>query len=83
MEEHFWYVYMLQSIERVDRYYVGITEDLQERLKIHNACRCPYTSKHAPWRIKTAVAFRDKDRAIAFEKYLKSHSGRAFANKHF
>jgi putative endonuclease len=27
------------------------------------------------------VAFRDRDQAVAFEKYLKSSSGRAFAKK--
>jgi len=32
-----------------------------------------------PWRIKSYVAFADEARAIAFEKYLKSGSGRAFA----
>jgi hypothetical protein len=35
----------------------------------------------APWRIKTALAFRDRKRADAFEKYLKTASGRAFAKK--
>ena len=35
-----------------------------------------------PWRIATAIVFRTKDKAIEFEKYLKSHSGRAVAKKH-
>jgi len=35
------------------------------------------------WQIQTAVAFRDKAKSVAFEKYLKSQSGRAFAKKHF
>lgn len=60
-----------------------MTEDLAERLKAHNAHKTTHTSKFAPWRIETAVAFRDKFKAIAFEKYLKSQSGRAFAKKHF
>lgn len=83
MEERFWYVYMLQSTKHVDRYYVGMTEDLDGRLKTHNAGHCPYTSKYIPWQIETAVAFRNRDKAVVFEKYLKSHSGRAFAKKHF
>jgi hypothetical protein len=29
----------------------------------------------------TYLAFRDKNRALSFEKYLKSHSGIAFAKK--
>jgi hypothetical protein len=40
-----------------------------------------HTSKHAPWVIKTYLAFSDEKQAFAFEKYLKSASGRAFAKK--
>jgi len=83
MNGKFWYVYMLQSINPPGHWYVGMTEDLQERLKSHNSGKVPHTSKFAPWRIETAVAFRSKDKAVAFERYLKSHSGRAFAKKHF
>jgi len=83
MEGHFWYGYMLQSIDPTGHWYVGMTEDLDERLKAHNGGRGSHTSKFAPWRIETAVAFRDKTKAVAFEKYLKSQSGRAFAKKRF
>jgi hypothetical protein len=41
--------------------------------------RIPPNSK--PWRLVTYIAFSDEKKAVAFEKYLKSHSGRAFANK--
>ena len=47
------YVYILQSLADPDRYYVGVTEDLRARLKKHNAGGVPYTSKYAPWVIKT------------------------------
>jgi putative endonuclease len=33
------------------------------------------------WQLTWYCAFPDKYKALAFEKYLKSHSGRAFANK--
>jgi putative endonuclease len=36
-----------------------------------------------PWRLRTYIAFSDEKCARAFEKYLKSGSGRAFAKKHF
>jgi putative endonuclease len=79
----FFYVYMLQSELSPERFYVGFTEDLQSRLKIHNAGSVPHTAKLRPWKIKTAIAFTDRERAIAFERYLKSASGRAFARKRF
>ena len=64
-----------------NRYYTGMTNDLRSRLQKHNAGDVPHTSKFAPWAIKTYVAFSDRQQAIAFEMYLKSPSGRAFAKK--
>jgi putative endonuclease len=75
------YVYILESLERLDHFYVGVTADLRARLKKHNSGGVPHTSKFAPWRIKTYVAFSDEQQALQFEKYLKSGSGRAFAKK--
>jgi putative endonuclease len=75
------YVYILRNLEIPERHYVGVTGDLRSRLKKHNAQEVPHTAKYAPWEIKTYVAFADKAQAFAFEKYLKSASGRAFAKK--
>ena len=75
------YVYILQSIDQPERYYVGVTADLRSRLKRHNAGEVSHTSKYAPWAVKTYVAFSDDQHALAFERYLKSPSGRAFAKK--
>jgi putative endonuclease len=75
------YVYILQSQIEPTRYYVGITDELRNRLQHHNAGKVTHTSKYAPWRINTYVAFSDEARAALFEKYLKSGSGRAFARK--
>ena len=49
--------------------------------KDHNSGKDPHTLKYKPWRIKTAVAFSDRNQALEFERYLKSPSGRAFAKK--
>ena len=61
--------------------YVGLTDNLRERLGRHNAGEVAHTVKFRPWRIKTAVAFSDRQRASEFEGYLKTASGRAFAKK--
>jgi putative endonuclease len=76
------YVYILQS-ESGEHFYVGVTDDLKVRLQLHNAGKVTHTAKHKPWRIRTYVAFDQADRAFAFERYLKSGSGRAFASKRF
>jgi predicted GIY-YIG superfamily endonuclease len=75
------YVYILRSVEDPAHYYVGVTADLRSRIRKHNAGEVSHTSKYAPWTIKTYVAFSDQKQAVAFEKYLKSPSGRAFAKK--
>jgi predicted GIY-YIG superfamily endonuclease len=79
----FYYVYILQSEADRTRYYTGITADLHGRFRKHNAGEVPHTSKYRPWRIRVAIAFTEKAAAVAFEKYLKTHSGRVFASRHF
>lgn len=75
------YVYILRSINFPDRYYTGVTDDLKARLIKHNDKEVPHTSKYAPWKLKTYIAFSDEKQAFAFEQYLKTASGRAFAKK--
>ena len=75
------YVYILQSLRDDDRHYVGATSDLRDRVSRHNRGDVKHTSKYLPWRLKTYVAFTDRERAFAFERYLKTSSGRAFAKK--
>lgn len=75
------YVYILQCIAEPERFYTGSTDDLRTRLTAHNAGKVYHTSKFKPWRLNTYFAFSDEVRAIAFEKYLKTKSGRAFAKK--
>ena len=77
----FFYVYILQSEMAEETFYVGFTEDLRARLKLHNAGQVFHTAKFQPWKVKTTVAFSDRQRAVEFERYLKSASGRAFARK--
>ncbi|MDB5626581.1 MAG: nuclease family protein [Tardiphaga sp.] len=76
------YVYILESLDG-EHFYVGLTDDLRARLARHNAGEVPHTSKFRPWRLRTYIAFSDATQAVAFEKYLKSGSGRGFAKKRF
>ena len=75
------YVYILNSTTSPDKFYVGYTQDINSRLATHNAGGSIHTSKDRPWIMVTYSAFVDKTIALNFEKYLKSGSGRAFANK--
>ncbi len=75
------YVYLLESVSQPAECYVGLTDDLRHRVAVHNAGGSPHTSKFKPWRLVTYIAFSDEKKAVLFERYLKSHSGRAFAKK--
>ncbi len=75
------YVYLLESVSTLGQRYIGITSDLKKRLVEHNAGKSPHTSKYAPRKLVTYVAFSDRQKAEAFERYLKSGSGHAFAKK--
>ena len=75
------YVYMLRSINQPDQTYIGFTKNIESRLFAHNQGQSPHTSKYKPWEIVTYLAFKDRRKALSFEKYLKSHSGIAFASK--
>lgn len=75
------YVYLLQSLSFPEQRYVGLTSDLEKRLATHNAGQSSHTAKFRPWKLVGYLAFADESKAAAFEKYLKTGSGRAFAEK--
>lgn len=75
-------VYVLKNAGQPPCYYVGVTADLSARLAAHNAGRCDHTAAGRPWRVDVLVKFADEARAVAFERYLKSGSGHAFAVRH-
>src|ERR1700744_4074317 len=76
-----WYVYIIRSINSPEQEYTGASEDPKQRLADHNAGRSAHTAKFKPWKLVWYCGFPDKYKALEFEKYLKSHSGRAFAKK--
>jgi len=77
------YVYILKTASGKERHYVGISGDPDARLEDHNAGRSPHTSKWRPWVLIAKSWFADEQKALAFERYLKTGSGRAFCKRHF
>ncbi|MDD1516397.1 MULTISPECIES: GIY-YIG nuclease family protein [Bradyrhizobium] len=75
------YVYLLESEAFGGQRYIGLTTDLKKRLADHNAGKSSHTSRFMPWKLVAYVAFSDLHKARAFERYLKSGSGHAFAKK--
>jgi predicted GIY-YIG superfamily endonuclease len=75
------WVYIIQSVEHPEQFYTGLCSDIDARLAAHNAGQSPHTAKFKPWRLMSSHFFADPAVAAAFERYLKSGSGRAFAAK--
>lgn len=76
-----YYVYILTSQKDGSRY-IGLTTNVERRLREHNHGGAEYTSAHAPYILSWYCAFPGKPAAQDFERYLKQGSGHAFAKKH-
>jgi len=50
---------------------------------MHKSGGSLHTAELRPWELVAAIEFTKESSAVAFEKYLKSGSGRAFAKRHF
>ena len=77
-----YYVYLLKSLVNLKKTYIGMTDNVQIRLEMHNEGRCPFTSRYRPWELVAFVAVKSKAHAVELERYFKSGSGHAFAHKH-
>lgn len=76
-----YYVYIIRSSSSPNQTYIGFTGDLKRRIAKHNEGGSLHTAKYRPWELIWYCAYADKFQALAFEAYLKSHSGKAFAGK--
>ena len=76
-----WYVYFLK-LNNGD-IYVGSTNDLKRRFASHEAGQVLSTKPSLPAKHKSYVAVENETLARELEKYFKSGSGKALANKRF
>jgi len=74
------YTYILQSIKN-GRYYVGHTENVEERLQRHNTGKVKATKNKGPWIVKHYEPFESKKLANVRELYIKSMKSRVFIEK--
>jgi len=75
-----YYTYILLN-SKTNQYYVGYSNNLKERLTCHSQGQVE-TTKNGEYKLVWYCAFRSKEKALMFEKYLKSSSGHAFRKKH-
>ena len=68
-----YYVYILYS-PKFDKFYIGQTNDMANRLERHNNGYETYTSKFIPWVLKGFVLKESRNEALILEKKLKNLS---------
>lgn len=76
-----WTVYVLKCAD--GKYYVGCSGSFSNRMRAHRNGEVHFTKTRLPFEIVITINFYDRLKAFQFEKYLKSGSGRAFAQKRF
>lgn len=75
------YVYILKCSD--GKPYTGCTNDLKDRIERHTNGQVEATKERLPIVLDFYIAFQERHKAFAFEKYLKSGSGRSFIKRHF
>ena len=68
------YIYILHS-KKFNKYYTGITEQIDRRLKEHNQGQVKSTKPYLSWRLIYYEACLNKNDALRREKYLKTTQG--------
>ncbi|MEA1909791.1 MAG: GIY-YIG nuclease family protein [Patescibacteria group bacterium] len=71
------YVYILQSLTD-NKHYTGATDDLQNRLKLHNINQVITTKNRGPFKLIYYEACDNQQDSYAREKYLKSGMGKRY-----
>ena len=68
-----YYVYILYSRE-CDKFYIGQTNNMDDRLKRHNAGEVRSTSPYRPWELSIIIEKASRSEAMLLEKKLKNLS---------
>ncbi len=69
-----YYVYILQS-KKDNKFYIGSTSDVSNRLAYHNAGLQRSTKNRIPFKIVHAETFENKKEALLREKQIKAYKG--------
>mgnify|MGYP001171769793 CR=1 FL=1 len=67
------YVYMLKSIEKKSVTYVGYTNSLKNRIRLHNSGKGAKFTRGRKWELIYKEKFSTKNKAISREYYIKNN----------
>jgi putative endonuclease len=72
-----WYTYIIYS-EKLDRYYIGYTDNLSWRLERHNQGWGRFTKGGIPWELVYFEKYQTKQEALKREREIKSKKSRKY-----
>ena len=75
-----YFVYILHS-PNYDKYYIGQTNNLEDRLKRHNEGYENYTKAYLPWELVCCIQKKSRSEAVVLENKLKK-SNKARLQEH-
>ncbi|MBI5324981.1 MAG: GIY-YIG nuclease family protein [Ignavibacteriae bacterium] len=73
-------VYILKS-KSTGKYYIGQTQNLEERLHRHNSGQSKYTKGKGPWNIVYTKGCASRIESLKLEKKLKSYKNKNYIEK--
>jgi putative endonuclease len=77
-----YYVYILFS-DKLQKFYIGTTDDVEQRLLEHNNARYPdaYTVKGIPWTLYLTIVCESSRLAYQIEAFIKKMKSSAFVRR--
>ena len=75
-----YYLYILKS-EIQEKYYTGISNNVEKRLEFHNTIEKGFTSRYRPWKIVYKKDFSSKEEAIKYENKIKKWKSKVMIEK--
>ena len=67
-----YYVYVLLSLVNGD-IYIGSTENVEQRVWLHNNGRVKSTKAYRPWKLLEVKEYNTRSEAVREEKFFKQH----------
>ena len=67
------YVYMLKSLSKKKVTYVGYTNNLSKRIKLHNTGKGAKFTRGRKWKLIYKEKYNTKNQAISREYYIKKN----------
>ena len=70
------YTFYILFSETIDKFYVGFTSDLNERIRKHNSNHKGFTGKASDWKLVHSQIYESKDLACTREQQVKAWKSR-------